>query len=328
MPSSAPLRPGPHSAPRTAWQDWPSYAFLVAVASNTALLLLASHTGWRIPLAIIQAIFWMGCQEAKHQCVHRTFLTPRWANDLVGFFCAALSGVNFFAYRHFHFAHHRHTCTAQDPEGHLYALSWPTRWIWLLAPLEIAWVAFHLNRRGQACTPPSYRTSHHLGLLGLTLFILGMAVFAFCFPTEFLWAFFIPMVLASWADFVLTQAEHYGVAITSPSVRRNPDHITYNIVLPWLLSWMTLHRSLHRVHHRHPGLRWFQARRQLREESAPSMSYGAFARHWLSRGPRLWQYARTGQRCSNQALRSSNVDVDKHWVPSTHLSRSSGRVDH
>jgi fatty acid desaturase len=291
MSSAPPLSTHHNSSPRTIWQDWPSYAFLITIAANVTLILHVSHTYWRIPLAVIQAFLLMGCQEAKHLCVHRTFLTPRWANDLVGFFCAALSGVNFFAYRHFHFAHHRHTCTARDPEGHLYALSWRTRWIWLLAPLEIAWVACHLNRQGRVCTPLSYRKSYHLGLLGLTMFIIGMAVLAFCFPTDFLWAFFIPMVLASWIDFLLTQAEHYGVAITDPTVHRNPDHITYNVVLPWLLSWMTLHRSLHRIHHRHPGMRWFHARHYLREETAHTLSYGAFAQQWLSDGPRLWQKA-------------------------------------
>lgn len=285
--------PSPTHRPsrRTAWQDWPSYAFLLAVAANAMLILHVASIGWRIPLVVMQAFLWMGCQEAKHQCVHRTFLTPRWANDAVGFLCAALAGVNFFAYRHFHFAHHRHTCTAQDPEGHLYALSWPTRWIWLLAPLEIAWVAFHLNRQGRACTPASDRLRLLGGTVGLTLFLAGMAALAVCFPADFLWVFIIPMVLASWIDFLLTQAEHYGVPITDPTVRRHPDHITCNVLLPWALSWMSLHRSLHRVHHRRPGLRWFQARHCLQEETLPSLSYVAFARLWLSKGPRRWQRA-------------------------------------
>jgi fatty acid desaturase len=38
--------------------------------------------------------------------------------------CAALFGMNFEVYRHFHLQHHRAVCSDRDREGPLYAMSW------------------------------------------------------------------------------------------------------------------------------------------------------------------------------------------------------------
>ena len=102
-------------------------------------------------------------------------------------------------------------------------------------------------------------------------------------------AYLIPLVLFSWFDFVLTQAEHYGVAITPAVKRHEPSSHTHDIVLPHGLGWMTLHRTLHRVHHRAPASPWFEAPRRLKSDAtAAPIPYGVFVRRWFAGGPRLW----------------------------------------
>ena len=123
-----------------------------------------------------------------------------------------------------------------------------------------------------------------------------------------LFAYVIPLALFSWLDFILTQAEHYGVAIVSASRRRDPGEITLDILLPLGLGWPTLHRSLHRVHHRDPSLPWIDAPRRMKEEAvaAPPVTYASFVCRWLARGPRLWANAPITQAAASVSMPSSS----------------------
>ncbi|MCP1118005.1 fatty acid desaturase family protein [Robbsia andropogonis] len=278
--------------------DLPSVLFLFVIAANTFLIALTPHA-WRLYmlLALPQALLLAGCQEAKHMAVHGTFLSLRRANDIVGVICAALFGVNFVAYRYFHLQHHRATCTDIDPEGRLYSLSWRTRWIWALAPLELPWVAWHQNRVGWPMVPEDRRNGRNAALFWMVVCgaLIGAGVWHGGTARHvIIWAYAIPLALLAWFDFLLTQAEHYGVAIVPASpgkVRRDPQSITMDIVLPFGLGWLMLNRSLHSVHHRYPALRWYDAPRILRADpTAAPTTYWAFARRWLIAGPRLWQH--------------------------------------
>ena len=290
--SETPPTAGPARG-RSGWPaDLPSVLFLLGVAANTALIASIEHPGLRVLLVVLQALLLMGCQEAKHQCVHRNFLSSRRANDLVGTLCAALVGVNFVAYRSYHFRHHQAPCTDDDPEGRLYALSWRTRWIWLLAPLEVPWVAFHINRVAWPMVPARQHTVRGAAAACGLAFAVLLGMLAWRFPQVVLWAYAIPLLLFSWIDFPQTQAEHYGAAVLPSGCRHDPSAVTNDLVLPAGLGWLTLHGSLHRVHHRHPGLRWFEAPSRLREDaSAAPIPYAAFVRRWWAEGPRRWAAA-------------------------------------
>ncbi|MGF6851257.1 fatty acid desaturase family protein [Paraburkholderia sp. CI3] len=304
------MNPAPQINGRTPWRasllvDLPSGLFLLGVAANTALIACTAHEWLRALLALPQALLLAGCQEAKHLCVHGSFLTRRRANDLVGTVCAALFGVNFVAYRYFHFQHHRFTCTEADPEGRLYALSWRTRWVWLLAPVEVPWVAFHINRTAWSLVPAVRRPARRAALGGMLAIASLLGLCAWRAPQAVLWAYAIPLALHSWFDFLLTQAEHHGVAVLPSSCRRDPGAVTHDVVLPFGLGWLNLHRSLHRVHHRYPSLRWFEAPARLRDDpTASPISYGTFVRDWLAAGPRLW--------CPGDAASPRTEHADTH----------------
>lgn len=269
--------------------DLPSALFIVAVAANTVLICLATSFWPLVALTMLQALLLVGCQEAKHLCVHGTFVRSHGLNDAIGIVSAALFGVNFVAYRYFHFAHHRATCTEADPEGRLYSLSWRTRWIWLLAPIELPWVAWHISRTAWPMVPANKRLQRHLALGWMSAFGLLIVAGLYVAPGAVACAYLIPLLMFSWIDFILTQAEHYGVAIASLSPNRDPRSISHDIVLPLGLGWPTLHRALHRVHHGNPSLRWFEAPAALKADAtAMPLTYGAFARRWFASGPRLW----------------------------------------
>jgi len=283
-----------HGHQQPSWHDdLPSLLFLATVLLNTALIAVTSSPWLHVLLALSQALFLAGCQEAKHMAVHRTFLSHHGANDAIGIVCAALFGVNFIAYRYFHLRHHRATCTNADPEGRLYMRSWKTRWIWLLAPLEVPWVAYHQNRVGWTMVPPSRYWQRTMALAWMVIFIAAIGFGAWqsaAVRQLLLWAYVVPATVLSWFDFVLTQAEHYGVPVTASTPRRDPGAITQDILLPPALGWITLHRSLHRVHHCYPAVRWHQAPRLLRvDPTTAPMTYLAFARRWMAEGPRLWR---------------------------------------
>lgn len=269
--------------------DLPSLAFLALLALNTCAIGLARSPWTCALLALPQALLLGGCQEAKHQCVHRAFLRHAGLNDAAGTVLAALAGLNFTVYRFFHLQHHRHTCDAADPEGALYGRSWRSRVIWLLAPLEVPWVAFHILRAGWSLVPPGRRARRALDAAWCLAFGALVLLGVRAAPHLVLWAYAIPAALNAWFDFPLTQAEHYGVPVIAGERRRDPAEVTLDILLPPALGWLHLHRSLHRVHHRDPATRWYEAPRRLRRDpGAAPMTYLGFVRRWWAEGPRLW----------------------------------------
>lgn len=263
--------------------------FLLAVVVNTTLLATFRSVWIDVPLAIMQALLLLGCQEVKHLAAHRSFLSHRGLNDLAGHACASLIGENFTAFRYFHFKHHLATCNDDDPEGSLYALSWRTRWIWALAPLEVFWVAFHLNRVGGGLVPADRRAAHRLSTVSWLLCATALALACWLAPHAFFWAYAVPLCISGWIDFPLTQAEHYGTAVAPAGTRRAAGELAHDVTLPFGLGWVMLHRSLHRMHHRQPSAAWIAAPDRLREDpSAVPVAYADFARRWLREGPRLW----------------------------------------
>lgn len=277
--------------------------FALALAINTALLAALDAAWALVPLAAIQSLLLLGCQEAKHLAAHRTLCSHARVNDLTGTLAAALIGENFVAFRYFHVQHHRWTSTRNDPEGRLYALSWRTRWIWLLAPLEVFWVAWQLGRVGRALVPERHRAAWRAARRATIATMTLLCILAAAHPRAVLWCYAIPLVCAAWLDFPLTQAEHYGSRIAGADAVHGRDAHANDIVLP-VFGWLLLHRSLHRVHHRAPVAPWHTALQRLRtDSSARPITYAAFVRQWLAHGPRQWPRAdANAAHCPRQPL--------------------------
>ena len=277
--------------------------FALTLAINTTLLATVDALWALVPLAAIQSLLLLGCQEAKHLAAHRTLFGHARVNDLAGTLAAALIGENFIAFRYFHVQHHRRACSDDDPEGRLYALSWRTRWIWLLAPLEVFWVAWHLGRVGRTLVPGRHRDAWHAAHCATIATAAALCALAATHPHAVLWCYAIPLVCAAWLDFPLTQAEHYGSRIVGAEASHGRDAHANDVVLP-VLGWLLLQRSLHRVHHRAPAAPWHTALRRLHADpSARPITYAAFVRRWLAHGPRKWPHAdASAAHCTRRPL--------------------------
>lgn len=110
-------------------QSWRS---VLSIAVNWGLIAgaLAVVAVWPHPLTVIPALFVIGARQLglavlMHEASHRTLLTHRRLNDLVGnWLCAypVLLGIGF--YRGYHLQHHARTWTPDDPDLSL-ATGWP-----------------------------------------------------------------------------------------------------------------------------------------------------------------------------------------------------------
>jgi len=280
-------------------KNWPSYLYLglflvnsVVLAGGSAMLEWSSL--WvLLPFMVIQGLFFMGMLELLHQAVHYNFVTNRRANDIIGSMCAALVGINLVAYRYFHLTHHRHTCDEEDPEGILYAQSPATRLMVLACPVEHAFVALQINRLASRYVPERKRAQWFRSRCVLALVLALIVGLAFWAPMTFVAAYFLPLCVFSWVDFFFSQAEHYDAKVRPVSESADVGKVSYDIVIPTLLSHLMLNRNLHAVHHVWPRTRWFEAPQRAAElkelQGDRSLSFVEFFTLWMQGGPRQWQ---------------------------------------
>ncbi|AHL34069.1 membrane protein [Pseudomonas brassicacearum] len=276
----------------------PSYLFLALCVLNTAAIAwLAAREafGWlaAVPLMVVQALLMIGVQEIKHQGVHRQFLVGTRLNDAVGVLAAAIFAANFVGYRYFHLEHHRKTCQIDDPEGLMYQQTWPTRLICLLGAAEQLWVSISTNRISRHYLPSHAVWRWRWNNALIVVFVAALVFGIHEAPRQVICAYVLPYCLFSWLDFWLTQAEHYGVSISTEGPRRAPAEITTDVYLPSVVSWLVLHRSLHRTHHHAPATRWFhalsQSRALTRNKPGGVTDLPTFVTTWMQLGPRLWK---------------------------------------
>ncbi|MBS8225679.1 fatty acid desaturase [Vannielia litorea] len=107
----------------TARRNGPALARLAAQLG--ALALMAAYIAAALPLwwlmLLPYGIALSFLFTLEHECTHATPFRSRWLNEATGHATGALILLPFLWFRHFHFAHHRHTGDpARDPEiaGH------------------------------------------------------------------------------------------------------------------------------------------------------------------------------------------------------------------
>ena len=83
-----------------------------ALAGTAWLLGHAVGSWWVVPAVVLHGVLLTFLFAPLHEAVHRTAFRSRRLNDAVGWICGAVLVLPPDYFRHFHFAHHRHT---QDP---------------------------------------------------------------------------------------------------------------------------------------------------------------------------------------------------------------------
>lgn len=236
---------------------------LAALAATGALVLAAPGPVWRLAAMAAHGVVLVFLFSGLHECVHRTAFRSRWLNDsaaiAAGFFLALPAGF----FRHYHFAHHRHTQDpARDPElvtpkpGSPKPIS-VGQWAWAVSGLphwrdRLAIMGRHAltGRVGESFAPVEARTSivqearaHWAGYLTMALASLALGSTA----PVLLWIG--PAILGQPVLRLFLLAEHAECALSADMLQNT--RTTHSNALVRLLSW---NMPYHVEHHLFPAV--------------------------------------------------------------------------
>lgn len=270
---------------RAVSTNFASAVFVGGIVAAGIGVVMVQHDVTRILLSVLLALMMVGALEAVHQATHNNLFSKKWANKWVGTALAAILLINFVRYRAFHANHHGYTATKDDPERVLYlGPSHGAIVSWVLAPV------FYLQFV-QAIERSVYVAKHHVGsahrnrilIIAFIGFVLVLSAWQ---PITMALLYWLPLGLFAWFDYLLNQAEHYGMK--EIRLGDDPGEETNNLLLPTPLAWIFLYRNLHRVHHLEPRTPWHLTGRVYRQQGRPGLPFVVFMKRYLSEGPRLW----------------------------------------
>ncbi|MQY19781.1 fatty acid desaturase family protein [Nocardia macrotermitis] len=248
------------------------------------LILLPYGAAWGWVLAVpvvLTTPFW----SLIHEAIHGTLIRRRDRNDLCGRGLAVLYGSPFAMLKIGHLLHHRYSRTRErteiyDPAMSSWARTAPGYYLRLcgglyllevvalpLAALPAAAIR-GLSRRVDApdsvAGPLFERVAQPKAL---QQFRIDTAVIVLLYTAAFLayggygWMLLAALGGRAFVISVSDNAYHYGTDLSAPLE-------ALNLRLPRLLEQGALSFNLHGVHHRHPGLRWYELRGQFVDEGA------------------------------------------------------------
>lgn len=240
------------------------------------LLLLPRDPAWGwalLPLALLTTTFWSVIHEAVHGNLHHR----RSLNDGYGRVLAVLYGSPFALLKAGHLLHHRYSRTREraevyDPATSSWAKAAPGYYLRLfggLYLLEVAAVvlaalpAAAVRRLGRAVDGPDTVARPLLERVAqvemFRQFRIDAAAITVLHGAAFVaygshwWTLLAALagrgVIVSLAD----NAYHYGTDLDEPLE-------ALNLKLPAPLEVLALNFNLHGIHHRRPGLRWYELR--------------------------------------------------------------------
>lgn len=263
----------------------PSTIHVIVMALTAGLILWIDALPVRLALSVFLGLLLVGGLEAVHQATHGNLFGQQWANKWVGTSIALLLLLNFVRYRAFHAYHHAHTATRNDPERDLY-LDGDARSLrsLILAPIGFLGFARTVQRSRYVAARLRVSAVHNSLLLGM--FIIAMCSLTVFFPVDMVLVYWGPLALFAWLDYLLNQAEHYGMSELPAGA--DPAQATNNLLLPQPLAILFLYRNLHRVHHIAPKTLWHRTEAVFRTQGDPGMPFWPFFKRYMAEGPRLW----------------------------------------
>ncbi len=242
------------------------------IALPLGLLPRDAAWGWTlVPLTLLTTPFW----SLIHEAVHGTLTGKRGLDDRCGRVLAVLYGSPFVLLKAGHLLHHRYSRTREraevyDPATTTWlraALGYYPRLFGGLYLLEVAALLLallpaaavrELGRRLDAPETVAGPIFARVGQPGvLRRFRTDAAAIVILYAAALLaygshcWMLLAALggraVVISWSD----NAYHYGTDLDAP-------RDALNLRLPRPLDALALNFHLHGVHHRHPGLRWYE----------------------------------------------------------------------
>ncbi|MFC9993932.1 fatty acid desaturase [Nocardia sp. NPDC127526] len=240
------------------------------------LILLPRTVSWGwllVPLVLSTTPFW----SVVHESIHGTLTARRGLNDRCGRVLAVLYGSPFTLLKTGHLLHHRYSRTRErteiyDPASSTWARSAPGYYLRLLGGLYLlevvaillaAFPAAALRRLARRLDSPDTvsgplferlaqpKVLRQFRVDAAAIVVLHAAALAAygAHAWMLLAAIGGRAVIISVSD----NAYHYGTDLDAPLE-------ALNLRLPRVLERFALNFNLHGVHHRHPGLRWYELR--------------------------------------------------------------------
>ncbi len=225
------------------------------------IVCMAGLIAERVPfwpvLMPLQGVLIVFLFTTMHETVHRTAFATRWLNDVVAALCGFLIALPPAWFRHFHFAHHRHT---QDPERDPELVqSKPETWgqyVRHISGLPIWWshgrtlVRNALGRCADTFVPRyarrEVRTEARLMIAGYVLAAAGSAV-AGSADLVFLWI--LPALLGQPFLRLYLMAEHGRCPLVANMFENS--RTTFTNLLVRFLAW---NMPFHAEHHAYPAV--------------------------------------------------------------------------
>lgn len=250
------------------------------------LVLLPASPAWGWALVTVPLMttpFW----SLVHEAIHGTLLADRTRSDRCGRVMAVVYGAPFILLKTGHLLHHRFSRTPRerveiyDPAKTTWAKVAPVYYLRLvigLYLLEVLSLVLALLPAA-ALRRLAVRTESPDTVAGLLLdriaadrnrvqFRVDSALIVLLYGAAFLaygthaWMLALAIVGRALVVSISDNAYHYGTRLDAPLE-------AMNLRLSRPLERFALSFNLHDVHHRHPGLRWYELRPQFLSEGSP-----------------------------------------------------------
>jgi fatty acid desaturase len=258
---------------------------LGAIMATGTLIVLQPPLWWlALPVHGVLIVFLFTLQ---HECTHRTPFASDRMCDLVGHVIGLVVLNPFLWFRPFHFAHHRHTNRAGDPELDGPPLETRAQWLWHISgiPYWRAQVALLIRLACGRETPtwlPAAMRSRAEREARILLAIHALALLTLLWSPLVIWLWIVPCLLGQPALRLYLLAEHGDCPQVADMLENTRTTFTTRAVraLAWNMPYHAEHHLAPQVpFHRLPELHAL-LRDRLRV-TAPG--YAAFTREYLAR---------------------------------------------
>jgi fatty acid desaturase len=224
---------------------------------TSAVIFATFGTTWLWPAMFVHGVVLIFLFAPLHETIHRTAFRSRALNDVVAFVIGMLVVLPREYFRAFHFAHHRFTQEAADPELATPKPASIRQFLWYVSGLPVWWLALKelVERACGVLREPFYATDRvRRGVILESRWILAIYGAALAGSlavgsTVLLWYWIIPLLLGQPMLRLYLLAEHSACA-RGPDMLEN-SRTTYTNALVRFLAW---NMPFHAEHHAWPSI--------------------------------------------------------------------------
>ncbi len=227
------------------------------LAATGTLVFATSGTLWIWPAMFVHGTALIFLFAPLHETIHRTAFRSRALNDAVAFIAGVLVVLPCEYFRAFHFAHHRFTQEADDPELATNKPASVAQLLWHITGMPEWWWALKgLATRSIGRLPESFYATERVrrsvileSRWVLAIYAAALAGSIAAHSTVLLWYWIIPVMLAQPMLRLYLLAEHSACPRSADMLENT--RTTYTNALVRFLAW---NMPFHAEHHAWPSI--------------------------------------------------------------------------